>query len=47
MDLLNIQSERQLFDLIEKYINNDNRAPSTKFFTGEAFLQYMIKKGQS
>ena len=45
MDLLNIQSEKQLFDLIEKYIDDDNRAASTKFFTGEAFLQYQIIKG--
>jgi len=45
MDLLNIQSEKQLFDLIEKYIDDDNRVASTKFFTGEAFLQYQIKKG--
>ena len=42
MDLLNIQSENQLFDLIDKYIDDDNRATSTKFFVGEAFLQYQI-----
>ena len=46
MDLLGIQSENQLFDLIEKYIDNDNRAGSTKFFTSEAFLQYQLKKAQ-
>jgi len=44
MDLLDIQFEEQLFDLIEKYIDDDNRATSTKFFTSEAFLQYQVWK---
>jgi hypothetical protein len=47
MDLLNIQSEEQLVDIIEKYIDEDNRATSTKFFTNEAFLQYKIIKSKS
>jgi len=46
MDMLDIQSDNQLFDLIEKYIDDDNRAGSTKFFTNEAFLQYRAKKEQ-
>lgn len=46
MDLLDIKSENQLFDLIEKYIDDDNRAGATKFFTSEAFLQFQLKKTQ-
>ena len=44
MDILDIHSEKQLLDLIEKYIDDDNRAASTKFFTSESFLQYQVKK---
>jgi hypothetical protein len=44
MDVLDIQSEKQLLELIEKYIDDDDRAISTKLFTSEAFLQYMVKK---
>jgi len=40
MNMLNIHSDNQLFDLIEKYIDEDNRAVSTKFFTNEAYSQY-------
>jgi hypothetical protein len=46
MNLLDIQSEKQLVDFVEKYIDDDNRAVSTRFFISEAFLQYQSKKEQ-
>jgi len=46
MSLLNIQSVNQLFEMIDKYTDDDNRAGSTRFFTNEAFLQYQVKKLQ-
>ena len=46
MRILDIRSENQLFDLIEKYIDDDNRAASTKFFTNESFMQYQLSKEQ-
>jgi hypothetical protein len=44
MGLLDIQTESQLIDLIEKYIDDDNRDASTKFFTSEAFIQHKGKE---
>ena len=44
MDLLDIKSEEKLFKLIDEYVEDENRAESTRFFTSEAFLQYQLKK---
>ena len=46
MRKLNIQTEDELFAIIEKYIDENRRTPAARFFTLEAFEKYRSVKSQ-
>ena len=40
MNMLNIRTEEQLFDIVKKYTHPTMHTPKARFFTAEAFEQY-------
>ncbi len=41
---LNIKSEEQLFDLVEKYTEKNQQTPRSYYFTKEAYNKYKIQR---